>query len=157
MSAARSVLILTHRFDPTADKVVTELNDRGVPLFRVDTSEFPERLSVSAGLTNGQWSGRMRTARRSLDLSTLSGIYYRRPTTFEFHPDLSENERRWCAVQARLGLGGLLATLGPWLNHPHRIGYAEYKPVQLRAAAACGLRVPRTLVTNDPGTARFCY
>lgn len=57
MSAARSVLVLTHQFDPTADKVVQELNNRGVPLFRVDTSEFPERLSVGAELTHGQWSG----------------------------------------------------------------------------------------------------
>jgi glutathione synthase/RimK-type ligase-like ATP-grasp enzyme len=40
------------------------------------------------------------------------------------------------------------------LNHPRQIGYAEYKPVQLRQAVACGLRVPRTLVTNDPQTAR---
>ena len=41
-----------------------------------------------------------------------------------------------------------------WLNHPHHIGYAEYKPVQLRHAVACGLRVPRTLITNDPQRAR---
>jgi glutathione synthase/RimK-type ligase-like ATP-grasp enzyme len=40
------------------------------------------------------------------------------------------------------------------LNHPHQIGYCEYKPVQLRAAVACGLRVPRTVLTNDPDTAR---
>ncbi len=154
MSAARSVLVLTHRFDPTVDKVVEELNNRGVPLFRVDTSEFPERLSVGAELTKGQWLGQMRTARRCLDLSAVSGVYYRRPTNFEFHPDLSENERRWSAVQARMGFGGLLATLDPWLNHPHHIGYAEYKPVQLRAAVACGLQVPRTLVTNESETAR---
>jgi glutathione synthase/RimK-type ligase-like ATP-grasp enzyme len=42
----------------------------------------------------------------------------------------------------------------PWLNHPHRLGYAEYKPVQLHTAARCGLRVPRTFVGNDPAAAR---
>ncbi|MGH4017251.1 MAG: ATP-grasp ribosomal peptide maturase [Pseudonocardiaceae bacterium] len=154
MSAARSVLILTHQFDPTADKVVHELNNRDTSVFRIDTSEFPENLSVGAELTQGQWSGQLWTAQRCLDLIGVSGVYYRRPTNFEFHPDLSENERRWASIQARMGFGGLLATLEPWLNHPHRIGYAEYKPVQLRAAVACGLKVPRTLVTNDPETAR---
>jgi ATP-grasp ribosomal peptide maturase len=154
MTTARSVLILTHRFDPTADKVVEELNNRGTPVFRCDASDFPERLSVDAKLTDGYWSGQLRTARRSVDLSAVSGIYYRRPTNFEFHPMMSDNERRWASVQARMGFGGLLASLDPWLNHPHHIGYAEYKPVQLRAAIACGLRVPRTLVTNDPGTAQ---
>ncbi|MGI9002395.1 MAG: ATP-grasp ribosomal peptide maturase [Pseudonocardia sp.] len=154
MSAARPVLILTHRFDPTADKVVEELNNRGVPVFRLDTSEFPERLSVGAELANDHWSGQLRTTQRCLDLSAVSGIYYRRPANFAFHPDLSENERRWSAGEARLGFGGLLAALEPWLNHPHRIGYAEYKPAQLSAAVASGLLVPRTLVTNDPDRAR---
>jgi methyltransferase of ATP-grasp peptide maturase system len=154
VSAGRSVLILTQQFDPTADKVVDELNRRGVAVFRVDTSEFPERLSVAAELTGGQWSGRLATVRRCLDLSAVSGIYYRRPTSFEFHRRLSESERHWATVQARLGLGGLLASLQPWLNHPHQIGYSEFKPVQLRAAVACGLRVPRTVVTNDPSVAR---
>lgn len=37
---------------------------------------------------------------------------------------------------------------------PHAVDYAEYKPVQLRAAATCGLRVAATLVTNDPAAAR---
>ncbi len=37
---------------------------------------------------------------------------------------------------------------------PPRTGYAEYKPVQLHTAIAAGLQVPRTLVTNDPDTAR---
>lgn len=154
MSIVRSVLILTHQFDPTTDKVVEELNNRDVPVVRMDTSEFPESLSVGAELANDRWSGRLRTVRRCLDLSAVSGIYYRRPTSFEFHPELAENERRWSAVEARMGFGGLLATLEPWLNHPHRIGYAEYKPVQLSSAVAAGLLVPRTLVTNEPETAR---
>ncbi len=154
MGAAGTVLILTHSFDPTADKVVDELNRRGVALFRCDAADFPERLSVGAELLGGRWSGQLRTLRRGLELDDVTGIYYRRSTTFEFHPDLSDDERRWAAIQARLGFGGLLASLDQWLNHPHKIGYAEYKPVQLRQAVACGLRVPRTLITNDPRAAQ---
>ncbi len=154
VSSVGSVLILTYPFDPTADKVVDELNRRGVSLFRCDGADFPEKLSVGAELLNGRWSGQLRTLRRRLELDDVTGIYYRRPTTFEFHPDLSCDERRWAAIQARLGFGGLLASLDPWLNHPHNIGYAEYKPVQLRQAVACRLRVPRTLVTNEPETAQ---
>ncbi|MGI9001791.1 MAG: ATP-grasp ribosomal peptide maturase [Pseudonocardia sp.] len=154
MSAARSVLVMTDRYDPTADLVVEELNRRDAPVFRFDTSEFPTALTVSAELTGKQWRGRARTARRSLDLDDISGVYYRRPTAFAFPDGMSVEERRWANVQARLGFGGLLASLEPWLNHPHRIGYAEYKPVQLRTAVAAGLLVPRTLVTNEPDTAR---
>ena len=77
VSAARSVLILTHRFDPTADKVVDELNRRGVPLFRCDAAEFPEGVSVSAELAGRHWSGHVRTVRRRLELDEVMGIYYR--------------------------------------------------------------------------------
>jgi ATP-grasp ribosomal peptide maturase len=154
MTAAGSVVILTHPFDPTADKVVEELNRRGASLFRLDAAEFPERLSVGAELLGGHWSGRLQNLWRRVELDEVSGIYYRRPTAFEFHPGLSDEERQWAGIQARLGFGGLLASMDRWLNHPHQIGYAEYKPVQLRQAVACGLRVPRTLVTNDPAKAR---
>lgn len=154
MSAARSVLVVTDRYDPTADLVVEELNRREVPVFRFDTSEFPTALTVGAELGVDGWRGRAWTGRRSVELAAVSGIYYRRPTVFTFHQDMSTEERRWAAVQARLGFGGLLAGLAPWLNHPHDIGYAEYKPVQLQAAITAGFRVPRTMITNDPDTAQ---
>lgn len=154
MAAPRFVLVVTDRFDPTADLVVEELNRRDVSVFRCDTSEFPTSLTVAAELTGDGWRGRAWTARRSVDFTAVCGIYYRRPTGFTFHEEMSVEERRWADVQARLGFGGLLASLQPWLNHPHRIGYAEYKPVQLQVAIAAGLQVPRTLVTNEPGTAR---
>ncbi|MGH8952715.1 MAG: hypothetical protein ACRDX9_15010 [Acidimicrobiia bacterium] len=46
MSAARSVLILTDQFDPTADRVVHELNNRDVAVFRMDTS-FPRNSPLT--------------------------------------------------------------------------------------------------------------
>ncbi|MGH8574632.1 MAG: MvdC/MvdD family ATP grasp protein, partial [Gammaproteobacteria bacterium] len=148
------MLVITDRYDPTADVVVAELNRRKVPVFRCDAGDFPLAVSVSAELAGGRWSGRLSTRWRSLDVTGISGIYYRRPTAFRLADGMSAGERRWANVQARLGFGGLLATLGPWLNHPHNIGYAEYKPVQLEAAVAAGLRVPRTLLTNEPQVAR---
>ena len=149
------VVVITQRFDPTADMVVEELNRRAADVFRFDTADFPLRLSVAAELTDTQeeWIGSAQNGRRTLNLGEVAGIYYRRPTSFKFHDELSVEERRWSAIQARMGLGGLLATCEPWLNHPHRIGFAEYKPVQLVRAKRAGLRVPRTLLTNDPAAA----
>lgn len=54
-----------------------------------------------------------------------------------------------------MGFGGLLASLPcRWLPPPGRAADAEYKPTQLRVAAGIGLKVPRTLITNDPDAAR---
>jgi ATP-grasp ribosomal peptide maturase len=122
-------------------------------VFRCDAGQFPQQLTVGAEFDGDTWMGELRTERRNLQLTDLTGVYYRRPTEFSFEPGMSANEQRWAAIQARLGFGGLLATVGPWLNHPHRIGFAEYKPVQLKCAARAGLRVPPTLITNDPPAA----
>ncbi len=40
-------MVLTDRFDATADVVVNELNRRGVRLFRCDAADFPQRLDVA--------------------------------------------------------------------------------------------------------------
>lgn len=149
----RTVLVLTHWFDPTADAVVEELNRREVPVFRYNPGDFPQRTALAATLDGG-WTGSLRTDTRALDLADVGCVYYRRPTTFEFPDKMSAPERKWAAREARMGLGGVLAALPRWLNHPADMARAEYKPVQLAAATAAGLRVPDTVVTNDIDAAR---
>jgi glutathione synthase/RimK-type ligase-like ATP-grasp enzyme len=41
-----------------------------------------------------------------------------------------------------------------WVNHPAKIAMAEYKSAQLTTAAAVGLSVPRTSITNDVAALR---
>ena len=147
-----TVMMLTHWFDPTADWVVDELNKRKVPVFRCDAAEFPQRLTLSAELTNGRMTGTFRTEHRIVDIEEICGIYYRRPTMFEFPETMSDPERQWSTREARLGFGGVLAAMRGWLNHPHDIVRADYKPFQLRIAAHSGLTIPRTLISNDPKT-----
>jgi hypothetical protein len=45
-----TVLVLADEFDVTTDRVVMTLQDRGVPVFRCDTREFPQRLTLEASL-----------------------------------------------------------------------------------------------------------
>jgi ATP-grasp ribosomal peptide maturase len=151
-------LVLTHPFDPTADYVVGELNRRGAPVFRCNPGEFPQRLTITARLGPTHpagvcWAGSLHLPERHVSLAELGCAYYRRPTGFDLPAGMSEQVRRWSANEARMGLGGLLATLPRWLNHPMHIARAEYKPVQLAHARACGLQVPATLITNDPAEA----
>jgi ATP-grasp ribosomal peptide maturase len=148
-----AVLVVTARFDPTADRVVTALGERGTTVFRMDTAEFPAELAVTGHFDGRSWSGTLATASRTVELADVTGIYYRRPTGFAFPAGMSPAEREWADREARLGLGGLLAACPNWLNHPHRIASADHKPLQLALAAAAGLTVPRTLVTNDPDAA----
>lgn len=155
MTDAGQVLILAGRFDPTCDLVVEELNRRAVPVFRADMAEFPLRLTLAASLSGDRWNGTLRNDRRTLDLASVRSVYYRRPTRPKFPESMSPEARKVAETEARWGFGGLLSALPcRWLPPPGKAADAEYKPLQLRVAAEAGLSVPRTLITNDPNSAR---
>jgi ATP-grasp ribosomal peptide maturase len=150
---AGSVLVLTEPADKTADLVIEELDRRSTRVIRLDAGDFPLSLYVNAWF-DGAWRGEIGTPDGSVDLRDVRSIYLRRPTGFIFPPSMNEAEQRFAAREARRGFGGLLTSLPcSWVNHPSRTADAEYKPLQLATAAACGLDVPRTVITNDPDSA----
>lgn len=152
--AASTVTVLTSEFDTTADLVVQELNERAVPVFRLDTADFPTAVTLAAELGGG-WSGHLQLGDREVELGHVRSVYYRRPGEFAFPESMSDAARRFAAAQSRAGVLGVLASLDClWVNHPGRNGEANYKPWQLTVAEQVGLRPPRTLITNDPDTAR---
>ncbi|RSO15391.1 ATP-grasp ribosomal peptide maturase [Streptomyces sp. WAC 06725] len=155
MSDTWPVLAVTSKDDPTADLVVRGLYRRGVPVVRLDSADFPHALTLAATLTSDGLAGTVTTPSRAADLSGVRSLYYRRPSGFGF-PHLAEQDARFALTQARYGLGGVLASLPGclYVNHPHRIGDAEFKPSGLAAAASCGFRLPPTLITSDPEAAR---
>ncbi len=147
---AATALILTQEFDPTVDPVVHSLKARGAQVVRVDLSYFPQRLT----LTSSDFDGERRWLRhrdRQIDLDRICGVWYRRPTAFDFDPQMGEAETQFARNEAIHGVGGILrATRCLWVNRPDVDAVAELKPYQLTLAKELGLRVPRTLLTNDP-------
>ncbi|MFD3590499.1 ATP-grasp ribosomal peptide maturase [Streptomyces sp. NPDC058683] len=155
MTNQSAVLIVTGLYDPTADVVIRELHDRGVPVMRFDSGDFPASLSVEAEITSDGVVGRLDTPWRSVDLAAVRSLYYRRPTGFAF-PHLAEQDARFAVTQARYGLGGVIVSLPHcrYVNHPHWAGDAEFKPSGLAAAARSGFLVPPTLITSKPDAVR---
>jgi ATP-grasp ribosomal peptide maturase len=150
-----TVVIFAQDCDAPVDQVIRQLTDRKVPVFRADTSWFPQRLNIEARLADDRWVGCLSTDHHRVDLDDIRSIWYRDPTAFDFPANLSRPERRFAFREARLGFGGVLASLDTvWVNHPNRASDAIYKPLQLTTAARCGLAVPRTLVTNDATAVR---
>ncbi|MGA5191862.1 ATP-grasp ribosomal peptide maturase [Streptomyces exfoliatus] len=155
MTRLGPVLVVTMIDDPTADLVIAELHDRGVPVVRFDSGDFPATLSFTATLGPHGLAGTLSTPSRTAELSRVRSLFYRRPSGFTF-THLDEQNARFAVTQARYGLGGALASLPGclYVNHPHRIGDAEFKPSGLAAAVWCGFRVPPTLITSEPDAAR---
>ncbi|WP_235834843.1 ATP-grasp ribosomal peptide maturase [Actinomadura logoneensis] len=149
------MVVVTKPHDVTADMVVAELNRRGVPVVRFDPAEFPQALTFSATIDGDGLHGSLTTTTRCLNLESARSLYYRRPRGFTF-PGLDEQDARFARLQARFGLGGVLASLPNclYVNHPHAIADAEHKPAQLTAAADLGFTIPPTLITNEPDQAR---
>ena len=154
--ADRTVLVVTSLEDVTADLVINALNQRGVPVTRVDPAGIGATLTFAAriGDPGDGWGGELRTGSRDLDLTQVRSVYHGRPGPWRFEY-LPGQARDFSTAEARHGLGGLLAAL-PVLhvNHPLANARAEYKPAQLQVASELGFRVPATLITNSLAAAR---
>lgn len=147
------VLVIGEEGDWSADTVSAAVGASGAEVFRLTTFDFPQRMELSASLDGrgDGWSGTIVTDLGELPLEQVTAVYYRRPRTFDLPAGLSGPEQRVARAQARVGLGGVLASLpARWMNRPAALADCEFKPRQLAVAAAVGLRVPATLITNDP-------
>jgi len=71
-----TVLILAREFDPTADRMVTLLGERGVEVFRVNTAWFPAQVQVSVELRNARWCGVLTALRGRVDLDRVHAVWY---------------------------------------------------------------------------------
>jgi glutathione synthase/RimK-type ligase-like ATP-grasp enzyme len=96
-----------------------------------------------------------------LDVSTVDVMWWRRfnaPDRIEL-PHLSQGQLDVVRNDCKATLRGILLTefSGTWVSSPTETDLADNKLFQLRAAAAAGLTVPKTLVSNDPAIIRdFC-
>lgn len=151
---ASTVLVVTALEDFTADKVIAALNEREVPVVRVDPADIGSALTFGfrIGQDSAVWGGRLRTASREVELGEVAAVYYRRPTPYASRFEhLPPQQRDFCVAEARHGLGGVLNHLhgATYVNHPAAVTRADFKPAQLARFAELGLTIAPTLVTND--------
>ena len=156
-----TVLLLTHSGDYyTVERVAEALSRRGARPFRLDTDLFPEALRISSSMSS-------RGAEYFIDAGPgvrfdageVRAVWARKLWPPRLDEGLDERLRAMCVRESLAALEGFLDGLegALWVNDPAREREAENKLSQLRLAAAAGLTVPRTLVTNDPSRARAFY
>lgn len=92
------------------------------------------------------------TGDRTLDLANVRGVWWRRPGGFgQPAYTLPPETLRFCEREyTSLLLGGLAGAMADVVNHPHAEAAALRKPFQLAMAGRAGLRVPETVISNDP-------
>lgn len=147
-----TVLVLTCEEDVTADMVVAQLHELGVPLVRFDPADLPANGALSAEFVRGEFRGYLSSGGRVASMSGLRSVWVRRPGEPAAHaPEPSD----WLTVESAHALYGMLdCTDARWMNHPAAAARARRKPWQLRIAHHCGFPVPATLLTTHPTMAR---
>jgi len=151
-----TVLIITNDHDEHADAVVAELHRREVEVFRFHPADFPEACSVSIEIEDGRVQGELRAADRRVAFDDICAAWYRRSgNLFETRLSVtSEKLENYVKAQTSATVQALCTNLETlWVSHPFALRRGEVKALQLSEASKVGLRVPRTLISNDSGQA----
>lgn len=152
------MLLLTHSGDYyTVDRVAEALARRGAKTFRFDTDRFPREVRLAAQLSGTDNSSyTVEDGAASCDAGAVRAVWARKMWPPELDENLDPKFRQMCLRESLAALQGFLDGLHAacWVNERAREAAAGNKLLQLRLAAAAGLRIPRTLLTNDAGRAR---
>lgn len=149
------ILVVTRPDDEHAVAVALALEEVGLRIVPVDL-----RALASHGLAIALRAGRppgvvLRGGSGPVDPASCVAAWWRRPSTPEPPRRAGAGRRRLWDAEWTAALRGLARVMpGRWVNDPGREEVARLKLVQLEAARAVGLDVPRTLVTNDLRAAR---
>lgn len=150
------ILIISHRADPHAAEVQRHLAGAGADALLFDTANFPRDIRLDIRHANGQPSA----ATALVDgvrhaMSEVRAVWWRRPQPFEVQADVAAGEDRGFAfAECHAAITGLWSCLDAfWVNRPECDEVAGRKAYQLKLAVGLGLKVPRTLITNDPASA----
>lgn len=152
------ILVISHEADVHSEAVWRALESRGNTPALLDLARYPRLASVDLAYGNGH-SGAMKIQDEQwgeVDLTQVRAAWWRRPQPFGLPDDVTDPVHRGFAVnEAREVFGGLWGLLdAEWINDPQRDDLAHRKSFQLRQAEAVGMRIPETLITSDPESAR---
>jgi glutathione synthase/RimK-type ligase-like ATP-grasp enzyme len=153
-----NVLVVTNKIDPHADAIISILHARGVNCFRLNTEDIFTKFNSTIAIDGRGLTGRLWSDIRSLDLSELWSVWYRRPQKPSFEHIENQHERQFAQSESTAFMNWLWEALDCiWVNKPSRNHVACSKIDQLHVAAEIGFKVPKTIITNDPSAARAFY
>jgi hypothetical protein len=148
------LLILTSNQDLTADFLIVELLNRGLPYFRLNAEDLTT-ADLTFALSESGVCRHLSVGPKKLALNDVKSVWYRRALQPAETTGISRSESFFVAGELRhLALGLVLNPEVTWVNPIDKVSIAELKLYQLQIARELGFRVPRTLVSRDPTALR---
>lgn len=153
-----TILVVSHTGDDHLEPVVGALKRLGHEPVVFDLAGYPTTtaIALSYGDGDGDPMWLELTDGRMIDLSRCRSAWWRRPLPFTMDPAITDpGAAGWAYNECHEAISGLWSALDvTWVNPPQATEAAMMKSWQLRVAAAVGLEIPRTLITNSPREAR---
>lgn len=150
------ILVVSYASEDHTREVVRRLEARSREVCLIDLADFPAQADLALTWGNGEAPGyRARTARGSVDLARVRAGWWRRVRPFEVQPAVKRRDRAFATSETTQAVYGMLDSLScRWMNPRLPDEAAQHKPAQWAVAHQVGLKLPRTLVTNEPEAAR---
>lgn len=153
-------VIVSYADDRHAAGVLDLLRQDGHETLLFDLSDLPKNATITFDYDrSGNCVARYALKGALYSLDRARSVWWRRPRYPDLEAISDPDAHAFAANEWNEALTGLWRLIGaPWMNPPARDQAAARKAFQLKIAAGLGLRIPRTLITSDPGAAReFCH
>ena len=124
-----------------------------------DSGRLPAAAAASFALGDAGPALRLKQ-RDEPDIAVTRSVLWRRPGPYRISDAVTEPRiRRFCQMETAVFFRGAVAATRHLrlVNDPLAELAADHKPLQLSTAHELGLRVPKTLMTNDPKAAEAFY
>jgi len=152
------LLVTSDAHDVQASMLRDALGARRAYALLFDPSRFPSDGSVSVSYDDHRRVVLTLDGRRH-DLSRVAAVWWQRPRSPQPGPVVADEHREFVVRQSNAMLDGVWEGLDAvWVPGRRSLAAAaDVKLHQLEIARRIGLRIPRTLVTNDPAEALRFY
>jgi glutathione synthase/RimK-type ligase-like ATP-grasp enzyme len=151
------ILAIAYEGEEHTAGVLDVLRAEGREVVQVDMGDFPANHGVSLSWSgNADASYRVHTKAGDVDLTNVGVGWWRRVRPFVIDPAIRKPmDAAFVQSETSQAVNGMLDALDcAWVNPREADTSAHHKPYQWAVAQRLGLRMPRTLVTNDPGEAK---
>jgi glutathione synthase/RimK-type ligase-like ATP-grasp enzyme len=154
------ILIVSNKEDFHVDNVLAKIIDLGGQPIRLNTEDIPKSVFMDILISDDKTRDAVEIVEgnRSVSISEIKSIWWRRPQPFTFPNDFSEVQKNFAQKETSDALMGILNSSGCfWVSHPQRLNEASRKVEQLTRARRFGFKIPETLVTTKAeNVLRFC-
>ena len=153
------VLVISRPVDAHVDYILPKIQETGCSVHRLFLEDFPAKEHIELLIDQNGLSGTITTEINEHELQKITSVWVRPMGSFGVSKNVSDEQNREFVVrESQVVLDGLFAVLNcQWINHPVSIRVAENKIHQLRVAQRLGLRIPKTLITQEPGKAKSFF